>query len=329
MSRRRWLLLLVLLVVVFIAGVWWLRGREESRQTAFVAEGSLDVTIQTTGVVYAAAPQVVRSTANGRIANVGVRVGDTISAGDIVVVLDAEPFERTLLDARRAQERAEFALQLAEARLAADTENIDVRLAAVSAAEDVERANRAVTDAESAVRDAVILSPIDGVVTNLPIRVGDPVGGQQEVATVVDPATLAMRASVDELDIPNVSIGAPVVFRPDAFPAITIDGIVTRLAPQGRLQNGATVFDVTVTFTTPDGVPLRPETNAEVTITTATRENALLIPERALRSVGERIFVDVVRDGEPQEQEISVGYRSGGQVEVVDGLSLGDEVVLR
>lgn len=329
MSRRRWLLLLALLVVAVIAGIWWLRGREDSRQTALVAEGSLDVTIQTTGVVYAASPQVVRSAANGRIVTLGVRVGDTIAAGDVIVVLDAAPFERTLQEAERAQERAEFALQLAERRLADDSDNNDLRLAAVSASEDVERARRAVIDADTALRGAVILSPIDGVVTNLPLRVGDPVNGQQEVATVIDPANLALRASVDELDIPNVSIGAAVEFRPDAFPAATIEGVVTRLAPQGRLQNGATVFDVTVAFTTPDDVPLRPETNAEVTITTATREHALLIPERALRSVGDRIFVDVVRDGEAQEQEISVGYRSGGQVEVVDGLALGDEVVLR
>lgn len=329
MSRARWLIVVAVLLALALGGWLWLQGRGDEQQTARVTEGSLDVTIQTTGVLYAANPALVRSPSGALIDVLGVRVGDVVAQGDIIAILAQEPFDDAVRDATRGLERAEFALQLAESRLANDSGNADLRLAAVSASEDVTRARRSVDDAEQARRDSVVLSPIDGVVVELNVRAGDGVGAQQQIARVVAPQELELRASVDELDMPNVAPGAAVRFRPDAFPASEIEGVVSRIAPQGRNQNGATVFDVTITFTTPDDVPLRPETNAEVTITTASRDQVLLIPERALRTVGDRVFVDVVREGDTVEQEISVGYRGNGQVEVVNGLSLGDEVVLR
>jgi multidrug efflux pump subunit AcrA (membrane-fusion protein) len=68
--------------------------------------------------------------------------------------------------------------------------------------------------------------------------------------------------------------------------------------------------------------------NADVTITTASRDNVLLIPERALKTVGDRSYVTVRTRGGEDEREVTLGYRSNGQVEVVDGLAEGDVVVL-
>ncbi|HET7037344.1 MAG TPA: hypothetical protein VFI42_16785, partial [Thermomicrobiaceae bacterium] len=60
----------------------------------------------------------------------------------------------------------------------------------------------------------------------------------------------------------------------------------------------------------------------------AIRQNVLLIPQQALRTVGERTFVMLVKNGHHEEREIQVGLSSGGQVEVASGLSEGDRVVL-
>jgi multidrug efflux pump subunit AcrA (membrane-fusion protein) len=135
-------------------------------------------------------------------------------------------------------------------------------------------------------------------------------------------------ADVDELDLPNVGVGAVVRFRLDAFPATEIEGRVVSTAPQARQQGGATVFPTTIEFDAPDDLDIRPGMNADATIVTAERAGVLIIPERALTTVGERVFVDVLVDGDVEEREVTLGYRGGGQVEVVDGLAEGDEVLL-
>jgi macrolide-specific efflux system membrane fusion protein len=62
---------------------------------------------------------------------------------------------------------------------------------------------------------------------------------------------------------------------------------------------------------------------------TELRENVLLIPERALRTVGQRAFVLVERSGDVEEVEVILGYRTGGLAEIVEGLEDGERVRLR
>ena len=117
--------------------------------------------------------------------------------------------------------------------------------------------------------------------------------------------------------------------RLDSFPATEIEGSVIRTSPQAVQRGGATLFPADVRITVPDDLDIRPGMNADVTIVTDLRENVLLVPERALRTVGRRAFVEVERDGEFNEVEVILGYRSGGVAEVVSGLEEGDRVRLR
>ena len=72
-----------------------------------------------------------------------------------------------------------------------------------------------------------------------------------------------------------------------------------------------------------------PGMNANVTIKAAVRQNVLLIPERALQTVGSRTFVTIITPDSRQEREIQIGLRSGGKVEVASGLVEGNKIVLQ
>ena len=100
------------------------------------------------------------------------------------------------------------------------------------------------------------------------------------------------------------------------------------MAQTRPLRRGATVFATTIDFEPPSDLDIRPGMNADITIVTASRENVLLIPERALKTVGDRSFVTVRTRQGAEDREVILGYRSHGEVEVVDGLTEGDVIII-
>jgi RND family efflux transporter MFP subunit len=329
MNRSRLLIALLIGAIVVAAGVWYLTDRGEDRRTAVAERGSLDVTIQTVGTLQATGATAVRSIQQGVIETLGVRAGDVVEQGDIIALLNMEPFDRNVQQAQRDLDQAEFALQAAEQQTQANADDPEQRLDVLNAADRVERATAAFDQATEARRNAVIVSPSAGTVVELTIRAGDGVGANQQIARIATPDDLTILADVDELDLPNVAIGAEARFRLDSFPSTEITGRVVNTAPQARQQGGATVFQTEIAFDPPAGVDLRPGMNADVTIVTASRDDVLLIPEAALRTVGDRSFVVVETGGGTEEREVELGYRGNGQVEIVSGLAEGDRVVLR
>jgi RND family efflux transporter MFP subunit len=329
MSRSWLLAALAVSAIVVAAGVWYVIQRGDEQITAVVERGAIDVTIQTVGTLQATGASTIRVTEGGSIERLGAEAGDIVAAGDILVLLDIEPFDQAVQNADRELEQAEFALQAAEQQAAVDNPTAELRLEVLSAAARVERAKTAQSEAADARRDAVITSPRAGTVVELLVRVGDVISANQPVARIATPDDLTVVADVDELDLPNVEPGAEARFRLDAFPASELTGQVVSTAPQARQQGGATVFATEIAFDPPEGLDMRPGMNADVTIVTAAREDVLLIPEAALRTVGDRSFVVVVLDDGTEEREVELGYRGGGKVEIVAGLSEGERVVLR
>lgn len=325
----KWITAGLIVAVVLAGGVWWWTQRGESVETAVTTRGSLDVTIQTVGSIQATGATAVRPAVSGVIAEVGAHAGDTVGQGDVLALLDRAPFDSALTNAQGSLTQAEYALQLAESRVAASPDDTSLKLEALGAQQRVSDAQRAVDAAQRALDNSVILAPTSGQVIEMPVAVGDPISQQQSIARIAAPSDLRLVADVDELDLPNVDIGADVTFRLDAFPDRQLTGTVLSTAPQARVQGGATIFSTTISYDSPDDLDIRPGMNADVTIVTARRENVLLIPERALQTVGERSFVTVRVDGKNESREVILGFRSGGQVEVVQGLSDGDTVVLR
>ncbi len=329
MSRSWLLATLVVAAIIVASGVWYVSQRGDEQTTVVVERGAIDVTIQTVGTLQATGATTIRASEAGSVETMGVEAGDVVTAGDILVLLDIEPFDLAVQNADRELEQAEFALQAAEQQAAVDNPTAELRLEVLSTAARVERARTAQSEAMDARRAAVITSPRTGTVVEILVRSGDVVNTNQPVARIATADDLTVVADVDELDLPNVVPGAEARFRLDAFPASELTGQVVSTAPQARQQGGATVFATEIEFDPPDGLDIRPGMNADVTIVTAAREDVLLIPEAALRTVGDRSFVVVQIDGDAEEREVEIGYRGGGKVEIVAGLSEGERVVLR
>lgn len=318
---------IALLVVAALAVIWiLLRGEDE--ETYDVRRGSIDVTIQTIGRVQSTGATTVRTQVSGEVTVIAVQPGDRVIEGDILVQLEPEPLDRAIQTAERQLEDAEFALQAAQQEADANPEDENRRFAVIQAAQRVEAAEVALSDAEEARVQSAVRAPRDGIVLEATVRSGDLVNRSAPVAVMYAPEDLEVIANVDELDLVNVRVGADVQIRLDAFPDREIPGIVASTAPAATQQGGATIFPTTISLTIDDETDIRPGMNADVTIVTEERNDVLLIPQRAIRSVGNRAFVTIVTSAGEEEREVLLGYRSAGQAEVVSGLKEGDTIVL-
>lgn len=325
MSRGRQITIIIaLLVVIAVAFVWW-QLSDGAGETVEVIRGDLDVTIETVGRLTLSDEVVIRSEIDGQVEALGASAGESVQAGEILVLLNSEPLQEAIADAERTVERAEFALQAAE-ELAEQEDTIENRLAVVEADGTLDAAERALERAREALSDAAILAPDTGTVLAVLVRPGDIVGRAQPVARLMSPDSLHLVADVDELDLPNVKTGAEVTFRVDSYPATEISGAVVDTSPTAEQRGGATVFPTTIRFDVPPDLDLRPGMNADVTIVTDARKDILLLPDRAIRTVGERSFVELIRDDAVEEVEVVTGFRSGGMIEIVAGLEEGQRV---
>lgn len=192
---------------------------------------------------------------------------------------------------------------------------------------EVELAQLALERARSALVEAELRAPFAGTVLSIGIRPGEMVYGFNPVIRLADLSELQIVAYVDELDVALVAPGQKVSVRFDAFPEEELSGEVVSLAPAATTQRGSTVYEALVRLEEAS-LPLRVGMNADLTITTLAKENVLLLPSRAIQSVGRRKVVTVLRGDRREEVEVITGLSNQMSVEILSGLSEGDIVLL-
>lgn len=207
---------------------------------------------------------------------------------------------------------------------------------------------------------ATITSPIDGVVIDKAVEEGQTVAAGFETPTLftiaADLTKMQVIADVDEADIGNVEDGQRVTFTVDAYPNDTFEGVVKQIrlgdssSSSSSTTSSSTVvtYEVVVTADNPD-LKLKPRLTANITIYTLERENVLTVPTKSLRFVPEaKILGELgltvanenteapagkrlvwIKNGTGlQPKAITVGSTSGSFIEVTEGLSEGEEIVV-
>ncbi len=168
-----------------------------------------------------------------------------------------------------------------------------------------------------------IVSPIDGVVTDLPFFAGETPPGGQPVVTVMDISQVIARTHVSQTEAAELKVGDEAnLVGPGGAP---IGAKVTQISP--ALDAGNTTVEVWVQADNQDGA-LRPGTSVRVEMVARRVPDALVIPEKAvLTSPQGATFVIVVdKDNKPHRRKIAVGIRDAGRVQVTDGLESGQRV---
>lgn len=223
--------------------------------------------------------------------------------------------------------KAEAQLALAKAQLE-DAQREWERLKDGPDAADIRAAQARVTALEATIHTARLTAPFAGVITIAHPLPGDQVSPGMPAFRIDDLSNLLVDVQVLEVDINTVQVGQPVTLTFDAVLHREYHGKVIEVAQAGENVQGSVYFNVTVAIEDAD-TNVKPGMTAAVTIVTRTLEDVLLVPNRAVRLVGGKRVVYVLRNGVPTPVEITLGATSDAFSEVLDGdLAAGDSIVL-
>ena len=290
-------------------------------EVAAVRTGSVTAFYSTTATLEAESEARVIPRLGGRITELFVEEGDRVTAGQPLARIDAERYELTLAQAeatlrrleqdfRRSQEMQARNLISAEA-----FERAKFEFAAQQAQFDL---------AKLELEHTTITSPIEGVVSQRMVKVGNTVNTAEPAFVVTAMDTLLATLHVPERELSRLAAGQPALLTVDALAGQQFTGRIERISPVVDPTTGT--FRATVEVASHDA--LKPGMFGRVSIVYDTRENTLLVPVEAVLAEDERTTLFVVVDGEAQRREVATGYRNNGSIEIVEGVAVGEQVVV-
>jgi HlyD family secretion protein len=175
---------------------------------------------------------------------------------------------------------------------------------------------------------ATLRAPFDGTIAMVAANVGEVAGGipVTPIITVVDPNNLRLDVSVDETDISHVQVGEDVSVTFDALPGQAFTGKVLSIAPNAAVQAGVASYTVSITLQNANGV--RPGMTGNADIIWARHDNVMIVPNRAVRTVGDQRMVQVFDGSKVVARPVTIGISDDTNTEIVSGLQVGDQVVI-
>ena len=294
---RRWLLLAGALVVIAVAGWLLLHSGEDKAAPRYTTEaatvGKLVVKVSATGNLQPTNQVEVGSELSGIVDQVFVDDNDEVKKGQILARLDLSQLQNAVAEARAALARFRQVSQLSDGKVPSKSE-IDSAEANLKRAEASEASARAsVTQARASLQSdetnlgkASIRSPIDGVVLARKVDPGQTVAASFQAPVLFtlaeDLAKMELQVDIDEADVGQVEAGQKATFGVDAWPGRQYDAVITRVGFGSQEKEGVISY-LAVLKVGNDDLSLRPGMTGTAEITTLTRENALLVPNAALR----------------------------------------------
>lgn len=263
----------------------------------------------------------VNAQASGALTGIRVEEGSRVRRGQLLAELDHCELDAQL---RAAEANLSVAQSIAE-------RSEKLRESGVITAVEYERDQAALISAQSSVTQlqtrigfTQVRAPIDGVITQRFVQTGDVVGNQARLFTVADVSTLVAQLPVSELEVPLLREGSTVDVDVDAL-GRAVPGTIRRIFPAA--DSVTRLVPVEIAIERPQQYGLRPGFSVRVNLQLDERDNALVVPTRAVLGASGARSVFVIRDGRAQRRPVRVGTDLDGRTEVFEGLQEGDSVI--
>ena len=186
---------------------------------------------------------------------------------------------------------------------------------------EVIRSGIAMAEVEERLDETEIFAPIDGVIIEKLVEEGQiiasgisNVSGGTTIATIADMSLLFIIADIDETDIGSVKIGHVVRITADAFPNEVFKGKITRIAPQGVIDNSITIFKAKIEIKGTGKILLKPMMSANIDIVTHQVKDTVYVTRAGIRKDEEGEFAVILKNDQPEKVRIKTGIKNPIQI---------------
>ncbi|MGI9436734.1 MAG: efflux RND transporter periplasmic adaptor subunit [Geminicoccaceae bacterium] len=287
-----------------------------------VEPARLAQSIEAVGTTRARQAVDIRSAASGQVVEIGFQPGSRVEAGSLLVSLDDAAERADLAEASAELREAELALERA-IKLAV---NKTISQASVDDQQAIHDAAEArLQRAEKQLRDRTIEAPFAGRIGLKQVDIGARIDGDTVITTLDDLAEIEVEFSVPEIFFGTVAKGQPIKATSVAFGARVFDGLIETV--DSRIDSVSRSFRVRAKMPNPD-LTLPAGMFMLVDLTVAERE-AITVPEEAVVVSDDEVAVFVVTDGKAERRLVTLGQRDFGLVEIIDGLTSGEQIVIK
>jgi HlyD family secretion protein len=363
--KRVYYYYIAVVIVVLGAGYYWYStsqsGQNETQYvTAAVEKGTLTTSISASGNIIVDQSATVEPTIDGTVTSLSVQVGDSVTEGQHLFDIDNNDLSVTVAKSTASFAQSKASLESAEAnvkqakadlssarhknhvtpgsyshkQIVAMEEKLDAAKKSVTSAEQSLIASQADLDNQQQNADKrSVTAPISGTVNEINIKNGDDLGKLSSGSTHVTPiiigdlGTMKSQVQVNEVDIPNVSIGQRATMTFDAIEGFTATGKVEKVDSLGTITQNVVTYNVTIGFDSLDN-RIKPEMSASASIITGVKQDVLIVPNSAVKSQESTSYVEVLNEGTvPQQVNVEVGTANDTETEIVSGVKAGDKVV--
>jgi RND family efflux transporter MFP subunit len=260
--------------------------------------------------------------AQGKLTNLKINLGSVVSKGQLLGTVDSKLKELNLR-----------ATELSEAKLNKDYERYNDLYKGNAATEvnvndvkyNYENTKIQLEQIKQQIADANIIAPISGVVVRKNLEEGEFVNPGTVIATVVNVSQLKAQVLVSEKDVYKLKQGAAVTVTCDIYPGKTFKGTIRYISPKGDETHN---YPVEVTLLNDGRSPIKAGTFIRVAFDITGNTSALQIPKIALAEGLKNPYVFVPVGNKATVKKLVLGREIGENVEVLDGLADGDEVIV-
>ncbi len=346
---------IVLLVGIFLGTFYFLYTKSKKAPDVFktqtpVVESIVKQTVATGSVVPRQEIEI-KPQVSGIIDEIYLQAGEMVNAGDVIARVQIIPDMVNLNNAESRLNRAQLNHEdakidydrqkdLFDKEVIAYEEYQKARLAFNTSREELTAAQnnldlikKGVTKASEQSTNTLIRSTINGMVLDVPVKVGNSViqsntfNAGTTIAVVADMSDMIFEGKVDETEVGKVREGMDIVLTIGAIDNEKFDAILTYLSPKGVEENGAIQFEIKADVNLKEGQFLRAGYSANASIVLEQRENVMVIPESLLKFEEEKSFVEVEVDSQVFEKRfVEIGLSDGINIEVLEGLSFDDKI---
>ncbi len=291
-------------------------------ETVTLAASELALDATAVGSLRSNESVVLRPETAGRISVINFKDGSAVAKGTLLVELDA-----AMQSAEYDQARAN--LGLAQMNLKRSRELFEKKFVSQQALDNVEAALKvqeaALALAQAKLEKMRIKAPFAGVVGIRNVSVGDYVKEGQELVNIEDISTLKIDFRLPESYLAQLQPGQSLEVATDALPGRNFEARIEAINP--LVDTAGRAVSCRAVLSNADG-RLRPGMFVRVRLIFERRGNVLMLPEQALVPDMQAPFVYRVQDGKAVRTPVKTGLRRNAEVEIVDGLKSGDEVVV-